>query len=29
VAAPDDFNSGGLVDPYQAAVILDREWQLD
>ena len=29
VAAPTDFNSGGLVDPYQAAVILDREWELD
>ena len=29
VAAPEDFNSGGIVDPHQAAVILDREWELE
>jgi len=29
VAAPTDFNSGGVVDPYQAQVILDRKWELD
>ena len=29
VSAPDDFNTGGVVDPYQAQIMLDRTWELD
>jgi len=28
VSAPSDFNSGGVIDPLQAQIILDRRWDL-
>ncbi len=28
VSAPTDFNSGGVIDPLQAQIILDRRWEL-
>ena len=28
VSAPVDFNSGGVIDPLQSQIILDRRWEI-
>ncbi len=28
VSAPIDFNSGGIIDPLQAQILIDRKWEI-